>query len=63
MRFNGKLRIKLTEDFFTNALVKQREAHENGDSCEEEKCQECCEHEHDPDEGMMCINCDKEYDY
>lgn len=27
-----------------------------------ELCQKCCEHEHDPDEGMMCLNCDKEWD-
>jgi hypothetical protein len=25
-------------------------------------CESCCDHEHDPDEGMMCIHCDKEWD-
>lgn len=36
------------------------------DTCADEKCQECCGeagHEYDPSEGMMCINCDKEYPY
>lgn len=23
-------------------------------------CQECCEHEFDPDEGFMCLNCGKD---
>jgi len=23
-------------------------------------CQECCEHEFDPGEGYMCLNCGKE---
>lgn len=33
------------------------------DQCQPEceGCQDCCDHEYDPDEGMMCINCDKEY--
>lgn len=31
--------------------------------CENERCQDCCEHEYDPGEGMMCINCGKEYPY
>lgn len=26
-------------------------------------CRECCPHEYDPGEGMMCINCSKEYPY
>lgn len=33
------------------------------EGCDEEKCQDCCVHEYDPSEGMMCINCDKEYPY
>jgi hypothetical protein len=31
--------------------------------CEDEDCQECCQHEYDPGEGMMCVNCSKEYPY
>lgn len=62
MKFNGKLRIKLTEDYFYDKK-KREELHDNGEWCGEEKCQECCGHEYDPNEGMMCINCDKEYDY
>lgn len=27
----------------------------------EEYCQECCEHDYDPDEGFMCLNCNAEY--
>jgi hypothetical protein len=23
-------------------------------------CQECCEHEFDPDEGFMCLDCGKD---
>lgn len=29
---------------------------ENPD-CDEETCQSCCDHEYDPDEGYMCLNC------
>lgn len=25
-----------------------------------EYCTQCCEHEYDPDEGFMCLNCGKE---
>ena len=25
-----------------------------------EACQACCEHEYDPDEGFMCLNCGKD---
>lgn len=25
-------------------------------------CQSCCEHDRDPDEGMMCLNCNAEWD-
>lgn len=31
------------------------------EGCEEEGCQDCCEHDYDPDEGMMCLNCGAEY--
>lgn len=27
---------------------------------EDARCQECCEHEFDPEEGFMCLMCDKE---
>lgn len=48
-----------------NKLEQQRKdlqelAHADGKSCEEEGCQECCDHEFDSDEGYMCLNCDKE---
>jgi hypothetical protein len=26
-------------------------------------CQECCDHDYDSSEGMMCINCNAEYPY
>jgi hypothetical protein len=29
----------------------------------EASCQECCNHDYDPDEGMMCMNCNREYPY
>ncbi len=25
--------------------------------CGSHVCADCCEHEHDPDEGFMCLNC------
>lgn len=28
--------------------------------CEDESCQECCEHEFDSEEGYMCLNCGKD---
>lgn len=31
-----------------------------GDISWNEICQECCDHEHDPDEGFMCLNCGHE---
>ncbi len=34
------------------------------ETCADDKCHICCGkagHEWDPDEGMMCINCDSEY--
>lgn len=27
--------------------------------CDNEECQDCCDHEYDPDEGYMCLNCGK----
>lgn len=27
--------------------------------CDEESCQSCCDHEYDPDEGYICLNCNK----
>lgn len=27
-----------------------------------EECQECCEHDFDPDEGYICLNCGLEGD-
>lgn len=39
-------------------------AHEMNADCEQEDCQDCCGefhgHEHDPDEGFMCLNCGHE---
>lgn len=29
----------------------------NDQACVDSGCQECCEHEFDPDEGFTCINC------
>jgi hypothetical protein len=28
--------------------------------CDGETCQACCDHEYDPDEGYMCLNCGKD---
>lgn len=36
---------------------------ENCEDCDKGKCQEHCDHEYDPSEGMMCIICNKEYPY
>lgn len=40
------------------------DAREAAGSCPDdgEVCSECCEHEFDPSEGMMCLNCNKEWD-
>lgn len=39
-------------------------AHWYNEDCETEDCQECCGefygHDHDPDEGFMCLNCGHE---
>jgi hypothetical protein len=47
-------------------ITAQEVAHDMGEACDEEDCQECCGdfigHDHDPDEGMMCINCGKEWE-
>jgi len=34
--------------------------HHNGK--DESVCQDCCEHEFDPDEGYMCLNCSEQSD-
>ena len=43
------------------ALRAQQSAHDKGEACDEEDCQDCCGefigHEFDPDEGGYCINC------
>ena len=31
-----------------------------GNNADGSYCQECCEHEFDPGEGYMCLNCNKE---
>jgi hypothetical protein len=31
--------------------------------CWNGECQECCEHDYDPSEGMMCLNCSASYPY
>jgi hypothetical protein len=49
-----------------NDITAQDAAHESGNPCDEEDCEECCAefcgHEYDPGEGMLCINCGKEYE-
>ena len=41
-------------------ITAQDAAHDSGDSCDEEDCQDCCGefigHEFDPDEGGYCMN-------
>lgn len=44
-------------------LDKIKETHENSETCDYEECQDCCFHDYDPGEGMMCSNCNKEYPY
>jgi hypothetical protein len=64
--------VKLLDKELKLVLVKLAEArlalneakHIAGESCDDEKCQECCEkagHEYDSSEGGQCISCDKEY--
>ena len=58
---SGELRediITDTEEKIMKAENAQKEAHENGDACEEFDCQDCCGefygHEYDTSEGGYC---------
>jgi hypothetical protein len=43
-----------------NAPTAQEEAHDKGEPCDENKCQECCTHD-DRDHGI-CLDCEHEQD-
>lgn len=60
-----------TQQFFKNFRASESLINANPEfyliTCEcgnrhiEDTCKECCDHEWDPDEGFMCLNCNSEY--
>lgn len=47
-------------DFLSSPIKTQEELHDAGENCDQDKCQECCQHD-DRDHGI-CLNCEHEED-